>query len=164
MDALATTLTSQLAREETDALPLIRTALSGAEWKAAERRIAQTPSPSTGAEFFALMLDGTPPDRVAAVLAGLPRRCDSSTARPGNPATARFRWRQRHPLRTTAQLIVHNGKFCPASRRNVRHAVAHTKSAFGMYGWMIFAHATWLRMSSTCSLPALRPPLPPGRL
>ena len=40
MDALATTLTSQLAREETDALPLIRTALSGAEWKAVERRIA----------------------------------------------------------------------------------------------------------------------------
>ena len=44
MDALATTLTSQLAGEETDALLLIRTALSGAEWKAVERRITQTPA------------------------------------------------------------------------------------------------------------------------
>jgi hypothetical protein len=44
IDGLATTLASQLARQETGALPLIRTALTGAEGKAAGRRIAQTPA------------------------------------------------------------------------------------------------------------------------
>lgn len=39
-DALATTLTSHLAHEETDTLPLIRTAFTGAEWKAVGWRIA----------------------------------------------------------------------------------------------------------------------------
>jgi hypothetical protein len=55
---LATTLTSHLAHQETDALLLIRTALTGAERKAVGWRIAATTGPCTGAEFFALMLDG----------------------------------------------------------------------------------------------------------
>jgi hypothetical protein len=56
-DALATTLTSHLAHEETDALSLIRT-LSPAP--SGKRGMADSHShrPSTGAEFFALMLDG----------------------------------------------------------------------------------------------------------
>jgi hypothetical protein len=40
---------------------------------------------STGAEFFALMLDGTPPDRVAALPAGLPRGCRSAIAQVDRP-------------------------------------------------------------------------------
>jgi iron-sulfur cluster repair protein YtfE (RIC family) len=72
IDALATTLTSHLAHEEADAFPLIGTALSGAEWKAVGRQIARSNGLSAGAEFFAWMLDGAPPDRVAAVLTHLP--------------------------------------------------------------------------------------------
>ena len=73
IDTLATTLTSHLAHEEKDALPLIGTTLTGAEWNAVGRRIARTNGLSAGAEFFAWMLDGVPPGRVAAVLGQLPR-------------------------------------------------------------------------------------------
>ena len=72
IDALTTALTSHLAHEETDALPLIGTALTGAEWKTVGRRIARRNGLSAGAEFVAWMLAGAPPDRVAAVLAQLP--------------------------------------------------------------------------------------------
>jgi hemerythrin HHE cation binding domain-containing protein len=72
IDALATTLTSHLAHEEADALPLIGIALTGAEWKAVGRRIARSNGLSAGTEFFAWMLDGAAPDRVAVVLAQLP--------------------------------------------------------------------------------------------
>lgn len=72
IDGLAADLTGHLGHEERDALPLIGTALTGAEWRAIGRRIARSNGLAGGTEFFAWMLDGAPPDRIAAVLGELP--------------------------------------------------------------------------------------------
>jgi len=72
VDELVTTLHGHLAHEERDALPLIGTALTAAEWRAVGLRLGRQNGLAGGAEFFAWMLDGAADDRAAAVLAGLP--------------------------------------------------------------------------------------------
>ena len=72
VDELVTTLHGHLAHEERDALPLIGTALTAAEWRAVGRRLGRENGVSGGSEFFAWMLDGVPADEVTAVLAELP--------------------------------------------------------------------------------------------
>jgi iron-sulfur cluster repair protein YtfE (RIC family) len=72
IDALATTLTSHLAHEERDGLPLIGVALTAAEWRAAGRAIARKNGLSAGSEMFAWMLDGAGRDEAAATLGSLP--------------------------------------------------------------------------------------------
>jgi Hemerythrin HHE cation binding domain len=72
VDELVTTLHGHLAHEERDALPLIGTALTAAEWRAVGLRLGRENGLSGSSEFFAWMLDGVPADEVTAVLAGLP--------------------------------------------------------------------------------------------
>jgi len=72
VDELVTTLHGHLAHEERDALPLIGTALTAAEWRAVGLRLGRENGLSGGAEFFAWTLDGATNDQAAAVLAGLP--------------------------------------------------------------------------------------------
>jgi Hemerythrin HHE cation binding domain len=72
VDELVITLQSHLAHEERDALPLIGTALTAAEWRAVGRRLGRENGISGSSEFFAWMLDGAPADEVTAVLAELP--------------------------------------------------------------------------------------------
>ena len=72
IDALATDLTGHLVHEERDALPLIGTALTSAEWRRIGARIGTSNGLFRGAEFFAWMLDGAPPQQAAAVLGQLP--------------------------------------------------------------------------------------------
>ena len=71
-DALVTDLSGHLAHEERDALPLIGTALTNAEWRKIGARLGRSNGLSGGSEFFAWMLDGAPPQRAAAVLSQLP--------------------------------------------------------------------------------------------
>src|ERR1700735_769936 len=72
VDELVTTLHGHLTHEERDALPLIGTALTAAEWRAVGGRLGRASGSSGSSEFFAGMLDGTPADEVTAVLAELP--------------------------------------------------------------------------------------------
>ncbi len=72
VDELVTVLHAHLAHEERDALPLIGTALTAAEWRAVGLRLGRANGLSGSAEFFAWMLDGLPADEVAATLAELP--------------------------------------------------------------------------------------------
>jgi hypothetical protein len=72
VDELVTALHGHLAHEERDALPLIGTALTAAEWRAVGLRLGRENGLSGSSEFFAWMLDGAPADEVTAVLAGLP--------------------------------------------------------------------------------------------
>jgi iron-sulfur cluster repair protein YtfE (RIC family) len=72
VDELVTTLHSHLAHEERDALPLIGTALTAAEWRATGVRMGRANGLSGSSEFFAWMLDGIPADEATAVLAELP--------------------------------------------------------------------------------------------
>jgi hemerythrin-like domain-containing protein len=72
VDELVTTLQSHLAHEERDALPLIGTALTAAEWRAVGLRLGRQNGLSGSSEFFAWMLDGIPADEVTAVLSELP--------------------------------------------------------------------------------------------
>jgi hypothetical protein len=69
---LATALHGHLAHEERDALPLIGTALTAAEWRAVGRRLGRAAGLSGAAEFFPWMLDGAPAGRAAAVRDELP--------------------------------------------------------------------------------------------
>jgi hypothetical protein len=84
---LTTTLHSHLAHEERDALPLIGTALTAAEWRSVGIRLARENGLSGGSEFFAWMLDGVPADEVASVLAGFP---------PPLRLAYRLAWRRRY--------------------------------------------------------------------
>jgi hemerythrin HHE cation binding domain-containing protein len=72
VDELVSTLQSHLAHEERDALPLIGTALTAAEWRAVGLRLGRQNGLSGSSEFFAWMLDGIPADEVTAVLSELP--------------------------------------------------------------------------------------------
>jgi Hemerythrin HHE cation binding domain len=72
VDELVTTLHDHLAHEERDALPLIGTALTAAEWRTVGMRLGRANGLSGSSEFFAWMLDGVPAEEVAAVLAELP--------------------------------------------------------------------------------------------
>jgi hypothetical protein len=69
---LATTLHSHLTHEERDALPLIGTALTAAEWRGVGRRLGFENGLSGSAEFFAWILDGGTDGRSAEVLGTLP--------------------------------------------------------------------------------------------
>ncbi len=71
-DELVTALHGHLGHEERDALPLIATALTAAEWRAVGRRLGAANGLSGVGEFFAWTLAGAPADRAAAVLATLP--------------------------------------------------------------------------------------------
>ncbi len=72
IDVLASTLTSHLAHEERDGLPLIGVALTAAEWRGAGRRIARQNGLASGAEMFAWILDGAGRDEAATTLGQLP--------------------------------------------------------------------------------------------
>jgi hypothetical protein len=69
---LATTLHSHLTHEERDALPLIGTALTAAEWRGVGRRLGFQNGLSGSAEFFAWILDGATDGRSAEVLGTMP--------------------------------------------------------------------------------------------
>jgi hypothetical protein len=69
---LATTLHSHLAHEERDALPLIGTALTAAEWRGIGRRLGFENGLSGSAEFFAWTLDGATDAQSAEVLGTMP--------------------------------------------------------------------------------------------
>jgi hypothetical protein len=67
VDVLTMALHGHLAHEERDALPLIGTALTAAEWRRVGRRnLRRTP------EMFAWMLDGAEPEQVRAAAGTLP--------------------------------------------------------------------------------------------
>jgi Hemerythrin HHE cation binding domain len=70
VDDLVTVLHGHLAHEERDALPLIGTALTAAEWRAVGLRLGRANGLSGSAEFFAWMLDGA--TDAPTVLATLP--------------------------------------------------------------------------------------------
>jgi hypothetical protein len=69
---LATTLHSHLTHEERDALPLIGTALTAAEWRRVGLRLGRENGLSGSSEFFAWMLDGATDAQGAAVLSTMP--------------------------------------------------------------------------------------------
>jgi hypothetical protein len=69
---LATNLHTHLAHEERDALPLIGTALTAAEWRGVGRRLGFENGLSGGAEFFAWILDGVTDAQTAEVLGTMP--------------------------------------------------------------------------------------------
>jgi iron-sulfur cluster repair protein YtfE (RIC family) len=73
VDALAGELHGHLAHEERDVLPLIDRSLTQAEWQAfgndQRRRIGGIRG---AAQLFPWLLDDAPPERIQAVLAGLP--------------------------------------------------------------------------------------------
>ena len=71
-DALATSLTSHLAHEERDGLPLIGVALTAAEWRGVGFKIARSNGLSAGGEMFAWLADGADPAQAAAVIGTLP--------------------------------------------------------------------------------------------
>ena len=72
IDVLASTLTSHLAHEERDGLPLIGVALSAAEWRSVGFKMARRNGMSSGGEMFAWILDGAGRDDAAASLGALP--------------------------------------------------------------------------------------------
>ncbi len=72
VDELVTALHGHLAHEERDALPLIGIALTAPEWRAVGRRLGRALGLTGAAEFFPWMLDRSPRDRAAAVLAEMP--------------------------------------------------------------------------------------------
>ena len=98
VDELVTTLHSHLEHEERDALPLIGTALTAAEWRAVGLRLGRENGLSGSSEFFAWMLDGVPADEVTAVLSELPPPAAAGV--PGGVAVA---LRQGQPLVTDAE-------------------------------------------------------------
>ena len=71
-DALAGSLTAHLTHEERDGLPLIREALSSAEWRRVGFRIVRKNGLSAGGEMFAWLADGADPDQAAAAIGTLP--------------------------------------------------------------------------------------------
>ena len=72
IDVLASTLTSHLAHEERDGLPLIGVALTGAEWRSVGFKIARRNGLAEGGEMFARILDGAGREDAAATLGALP--------------------------------------------------------------------------------------------
>ena len=71
VDVLTLALHGHLAHEERDALPLIGTALTAAEWRAVGRRIG-VHNLRRAPEMFAWMLDGAAPEQAAAAVGQLP--------------------------------------------------------------------------------------------
>jgi iron-sulfur cluster repair protein YtfE (RIC family) len=72
IDALTSALTSHLAHEERDGLPLIGAALTAAEWRGAGRKMASQNGIAASSEMFAWILDGTDREHAAATLGQLP--------------------------------------------------------------------------------------------
>ena len=72
IDVLASTLTSHLAHEERDGLPLIGVALTSAEWRSVGFKIARRNGLAEGGEMFAWILDGAGREDAAATLGALP--------------------------------------------------------------------------------------------
>ena len=72
IDALTSALTSHLAHEERDGLPLIGAALTAAEWRGAGRKMASKNGIAAGSEMFAWILDGADREHAAATLGQLP--------------------------------------------------------------------------------------------
>ncbi|HEY1672900.1 MAG TPA: hemerythrin domain-containing protein [Streptosporangiaceae bacterium] len=71
VDVLTMALHGHLAHEERDALPLIGTTLTAAEWRAVGRRIGLR-NLRRAPEMFAWMLDGATPGQAAAATGQLP--------------------------------------------------------------------------------------------
>jgi hemerythrin-like domain-containing protein len=71
VDVLTMALHGHLAHEEKDALPLIGTALTAAEWRAVGRRIGVR-NLRRAPEMFAWMLNGASPQQAAAATGQLP--------------------------------------------------------------------------------------------
>ena len=71
VDVLTMALHGHLAHEERDALPLIGTALTAAEWRGVGRRIGLH-NLRRAPEMFAWMLDGAPPEQAGAAAGQLP--------------------------------------------------------------------------------------------
>jgi hemerythrin-like domain-containing protein len=71
VDVLTMALHGHLAHEERDALPLIGTTLTAAEWRAVGRRIGVR-NLRRAPEMFAWMLDGATPGQTAAATGQLP--------------------------------------------------------------------------------------------
>jgi hemerythrin-like domain-containing protein len=72
VDALTVTLTSHLAHEEKDGLPLIGVALTAAEWRGVGFKIARRNGLSASGEMFSWMLSAATPDQARAILRQLP--------------------------------------------------------------------------------------------
>jgi iron-sulfur cluster repair protein YtfE (RIC family) len=72
IDALTSALTSHLAHEERDGLPLIGAALTAAEWRGAGRKMASKNGIAGSSEMFAWILDGADREDAAATLGQLP--------------------------------------------------------------------------------------------
>jgi iron-sulfur cluster repair protein YtfE (RIC family) len=72
IDALTSALTSHLAHEERDGLPLIGAALTAAEWRGAGRKMASKNGIAASSEMFAWILDGADREHAAATLGQLP--------------------------------------------------------------------------------------------
>jgi hypothetical protein len=71
VDVLTMALHGHLAHEERDALPLIGTTLTAAEWRGVGRRIGLG-NLRRAPEMFSWMLDGAPPEQARAAAAQLP--------------------------------------------------------------------------------------------
>jgi Hemerythrin HHE cation binding domain len=71
-DALASSLSSHLAHEERDGLPLIGIALTAAEWRGVGVKIARRSGLSNAGEMFAWIADGADQDQAGAAVAALP--------------------------------------------------------------------------------------------
>jgi hypothetical protein len=72
VDVLVTSLTGHLDHEERDGLPLVGAGLTGAEWRAAGRRMAKRNGLSNGSEMFAWMLSDAGPARTRETIGQLP--------------------------------------------------------------------------------------------
>lgn len=93
VDVLVTSLTGHLTHEERDGLPLIGAGLTGAEFRAAGRRMAKRNGLSNGSEMFAWMLSGAGPERTRETMAQLPpplRMLYRAVWRPRFAKTARW--------------------------------------------------------------------------
>jgi hypothetical protein len=71
-DELATALSSHLAHEEKDGLPLIGVALTAAEWRAVGFKIARRNGLAAGGEMFSWILSSAAPGQARAVARQLP--------------------------------------------------------------------------------------------
>jgi iron-sulfur cluster repair protein YtfE (RIC family) len=72
VDALVTTLTSHLAHEENDGLPLIGVALTAAEWRAVGFKIARRNGLSGSGEMFSWLISSADPGEARTLITQLP--------------------------------------------------------------------------------------------
>jgi iron-sulfur cluster repair protein YtfE (RIC family) len=71
-DALTSSLSTHLAHEERDALPLIGVAFTAGEWRGVGLKTVRKYGLAAGGRMFAWMTDGTDPEKAAATIRTLP--------------------------------------------------------------------------------------------